>query len=311
MNDILALLDNILTLLRDNMSAIFALLGVAVGALFSFWASSVLKKKEAGFRVTEKILDQGIQSHQEIAEWASSLNLQCGIGYYEDNEKTTILIPGFMRSLGSYMEASQEFGDLFARHELWLSSKANEEVQILSLYLGELDKILVHGHQENIWAISTVIVDDFTYLIARIQNACYKFLTRDVFSLNVPAMRVSIGKKIIERRKNLLANFALFSQREYIEMIAGIDPCEIEQRLSFVLFDHFKRHLASRDIENEDGNSTNTNSLSESKTWPNGLIEEILPYVKIIFLFGQLPVDEQEEMLRIAKNMVQEREMKE
>ena len=60
-------MDGIIALLRDNISAVFTLAGVMVGALLSFWSSSTLRREESRLRVTEKILDRQIQAHEEIA----------------------------------------------------------------------------------------------------------------------------------------------------------------------------------------------------------------------------------------------------
>jgi hypothetical protein len=244
-------MDGIIALLRDNISAVFTLVGVMIGALLSFWSSSTLRRKESRLRITEKILDRRIQAHEEVARWAESLDRWSGIGYRQDDKRTNVLIPQFMRSAEEYREWAAGFSKLCERNRIWLSVTSYEMIELLRAYLAELESILARGHSENIWAVGVIIGDDFPALMASIQSTCYKYLFSGALELEVPEKTVLLSPGAGARRQGELADCILFSQHQRIERLVKTDPREVEQRLSFVIFDHFRRQYLDRDRNSE------------------------------------------------------------
>jgi len=240
MNGFLAAL---LTALHDNISAVFALAGVALGALLSFLSSHALEKREAEHRVTEKVLDRRIEAHEEIARWAESLGGTYVIGYDENDEETEVVTPVFMCSPDAYVEWRRSLGELTGRYAVWLSAATDEQIKILDTYLYELEALLRRGRAENIWAIGAIVSRDLCTLMTRIQNTCYRYLSRDLLRLELPLMTVFVSPHAVSRRRNQLTGFLLISERQTIERLVKTDPSEIEQKLGIVLFEHFKEQL--------------------------------------------------------------------
>jgi len=248
-------MDDILRLLRDNISAVFTLLGVVVGSLLSFLSTSALRMREARLRVTEKIIDQRIQAHEEIARWATSLSNGYGVGHYRDAERTSVFAPGFMLSSDKFGEWKQEFSEIWDRYGFWISAGLHRELRLLSAYVQELSKILAHGYPENIWIVGVMIYEDFPAFMMQIQNQCYRYLTSDALMLRAPSQRVTLAPEAEAaiKRKRELAHTVLFSQRERIEKLARTDPNEVEQGLSFSVFDYFRKQYLAEDEEVDRG----------------------------------------------------------
>lgn len=51
-------------IIKDNASAIFALLGTLAGATLTFVGTWILQSQEARNRLLEKVLDKRIQAHE-------------------------------------------------------------------------------------------------------------------------------------------------------------------------------------------------------------------------------------------------------
>jgi hypothetical protein len=248
-------MDDILRLLRDNISAVFTLLGVVVGSLLSFLSTSALRMREARLRVTEKIIDERIQAHEEIARWATSLSKGYGVGYYKNAERTSVFAPTFMLSSDKFGEWTQEFRETWDRCGFWISAGLHRELDLFLAYVVELSNILADGYPENSWVVGVMIYEDFPAFRVEIRNQCYRYVTSDAFMLRVSPQRVTLAPKAETdvKRKRKLAHTVLFSQRERIEKLAHTDPNEVEKMLNFSVFDHFRKQYLAEDEEVDRG----------------------------------------------------------
>ena len=87
--------------------------------------------------------------------------------------------------------------------------------------------------------------------MASIQNACYNYLFSGALELEVPEKTVTLSPGAGARRKSKLADCILFSQHQSIERLVKTDPREVEQRLSFAIFDNFRRQYLGQDRNSE------------------------------------------------------------
>jgi hypothetical protein len=233
------IINTLLSVFSDNIGTILALLGVVIGAALSFISTWILRQREFKLRLLEKIIERRIQAHEQMARLAGSLSQRHIYGYYErgeDVDAQRVRVPDLMMSVKSFLNWREGFSEAYRQCKFYLAPDIRREVRLLYDYLFELDKVLVKGNPENIWAVGLALCDDFTDFASRIEGLAVSFLTRSVQKERFKA-QPGYAYSLSETKRRLTGT-TLMSNRQEIEALARSDPKDLEKSRWFSKIDY-------------------------------------------------------------------------
>ena len=73
-------------LIQNNISAIFGLLGIVIGATLSFIATWILKERDLRLKLREKLLDRRIEAHERVIAFSKSMRKTTPVGIEENGD---------------------------------------------------------------------------------------------------------------------------------------------------------------------------------------------------------------------------------
>jgi hypothetical protein len=129
---------------RANASAVFALLGAAVGGLFSFLGSWLLRKREYDLRLWEKLLDRRVNAHEAVIQAALEMRRMAPSGRV-DSTGDAIRAPTVLESKEAF---EGWFGNTMSRATAgttWLTVRAKRELNFAQDYL-----LTLHMHLQKV-----------------------------------------------------------------------------------------------------------------------------------------------------------------
>jgi hypothetical protein len=166
-------------IIRDNISAIFALLGTIAGATLTFVGTWILKNREAKTRLLEKVLDRRIQAHENVIELSKMFRVMTSLGYTE-NDGELARTPVVMASRDSFNEFFSKFSHTGNESTTWLTTEVTREYNFVQDYLINLYEFLRDTDSNLFPEIGRLIRQDFINFSTNLEKLSFKFFTRDL-----------------------------------------------------------------------------------------------------------------------------------
>ncbi|MDQ1557551.1 MAG: hypothetical protein QOD32_611 [Pyrinomonadaceae bacterium] len=204
-------------IIRENISAIFALIGVIAGGLLSFLGTWLLKKRELKLRLWEKVLDRRIEAHEQIAQLSKSLCTMRSLGKPEESGELA-RAPAFMFSKGHFEEWYKYYSQTVGGNSTWLSTELTRELSLLQDYIVNLYEFLRPIDPNLYPEIGALIRNDFIDFSTRIEKLAFEFFRDDLFKLRLNDLN-KWHKYPIEETQRRLSSMRLFSKNKQIEAL--------------------------------------------------------------------------------------------
>lgn len=169
--------------LTENASAIFALTGAIVGALFTGVMNYVLKTKEVKLRIIEKIIDKKIDAYESLINIVGLIRTMVLLGG-EDERGELRRCPLIMNGKKNMADFLEQLTMVRNNSERWLSSSVNREVSFFLDYFVNLNEPSRHATDESLQTAGVLIRKDFIDISMRIENCAHEFFNKNMLSLN-------------------------------------------------------------------------------------------------------------------------------
>lgn len=197
--------------------AVFALIGVLLGALMTFFANLILKRNELKLKLREKVLDKRIQAHENIIKLSITLRT---MNYIEFNDpiKEVKRIPMLLSSMQRYIEWSNQHLNLIIDSTTWLSTDLTRELNLFQDYLTNLDGRILDLDDNRIKSIGDIVRQDFIDFSSNIEKLAYKLFEKDLYKLKLNDLNEwhKYSKQETLRR---LKNTELINRKDEIDII--------------------------------------------------------------------------------------------
>ena len=171
-------------IIRDNISAIFALVGILIGATMSFIGTWTLQNKEAKTRLLEKVLDRRIQSHENVINVSKLLRVMISLGY-DGSDGELARTPSVMVSQDSLNDFLLKFCQTINDSSTWLSTEVTREIYLVQDYLINLNELLRNVKPEKFPEIGYLIRQDFIDFSTNIEKMAFNFFTHDLTKMKL------------------------------------------------------------------------------------------------------------------------------
>lgn len=203
--------------INKNTSAIFGLLGVLGGGIFTFLTSWLIKKREYNLHLWDKLLERRIKAHENVLAIAIEMRVMIPIGP-PDEEGEAPRYPRILLSKNKYEEWLIHFAELNMEASTWLSTAAKREVNFVQDYLLTLHHNLSFVPNEKYPQIGNVIKQDFIDLSSTLEKKAFEYFEKEVQQLKVGNLKEWHKYKRPET-DDRLRKTKLMSQRDQIEKI--------------------------------------------------------------------------------------------
>jgi hypothetical protein len=171
-------------IVKNNIPALFAIIGAISGALISLFGTWVFKKTELRLRLWEKVLDHRIQAHEQVIELARTIRIVNTI-----EQSVNIRTPAVLNSQEQFELWYRKHMELFGNVSTWLSNKVLRELYLFQDYLVNLYDFLQNVKSEDYPIIGSIIKQDFIDFSGNIEKLSFKFFSHELRSLRLNNMK--------------------------------------------------------------------------------------------------------------------------
>jgi len=171
-------------IIKDNASAIFALLGTLAGATLTFVGTWILQSQEARNRLLEKVLDKRIQAHEKVIELSKLLRQITSLGYAEKDGELA-RTPVIMLSHESFDDFLLKFSQAGAESSTWLSTGVTRELNFVQDYFVNLYEFLRDVQPDKFPEIGRIIRQDFIDFSSSLEKLAFDFFAKDLTKMRL------------------------------------------------------------------------------------------------------------------------------
>ena len=177
------------SLVIDNSSAVFGLLGAVVGGVGSYFTAKNLKVQEFKLQVKSKLLDRQIAAHENILKIAVEMRVMTGSGHLDDTGEI-IRYPQILQSKDSFESWFIKFTELQLEGTTWLITSTKREVNFVQDYLVNLQRILIDVPSELYPKAGLLIYEDFRELSNTLEKRAYEFFEGNISGVKLANLSV-------------------------------------------------------------------------------------------------------------------------
>lgn len=149
-------------------------IGVIIGSFLAFLSSSFLKKKETRLKISEKILDKKIESHEDVLKLAKLLRSTISDNNF-NSEMELITYPLILANKENYLDWKINLYNKANNNSHWLSQNVHKELFFIQDYFINLDKTLENVPDENLIQIAIILKNDFIDLSAKLEKSITEY----------------------------------------------------------------------------------------------------------------------------------------
>lgn len=196
--------------LNSNASAVFGLVGALGGALLSFVATLILKRREFDLQTRAKLLDRQISAHEAILQLAMEMRTMVAPGGLDETGEM-LRGPSILCSKADFESWFQRYTLLQTQGSTWLTTETKREVSLVQDYLATLHIHLSEVPDDQCFRLGCLIRQDFIDLSSSLEKIAFRFFEKGVRRLRLDSPR-NWHKYKPEVTVRKLGAFQLFKQ---------------------------------------------------------------------------------------------------
>ena len=205
----------LLEFLKQNASAIFALLGGISGSLLTGLFVYISKSKETKLRVAEKIVDRKLQAHDSLIDMVGLIRTMVLLGGW-DGERELKRTPQAMLGQQEFSDFLVSYSNMRNSSERWFSFNLKREISLFLDYIVTLKELVRTASDEKLQEVGSLIRYDFIEFAVKIEDSAHVFINKDLLTLSHKTDRKWHKYKPDDTIKKL-NDTRLFKLRETIE----------------------------------------------------------------------------------------------
>ena len=206
--------------IATNATAIFTLVGVALGAIATGASNYLVKSKESKLRLIEKLLDKKLQAHDEFITLISIVRQIVELDRFNDRGER-LSLPIVARSKDELADFQVKYMSFLINNERWLSLRLKRECNIFLKYLQEIRTISDGVSDKQFQNMTIIPKHDFKYFSYYLEDIAHDYFNNDIAKLKFKTDRgiEHYSKWRVNRR---LKSTELYKSRNSINKLLGI-----------------------------------------------------------------------------------------
>lgn len=193
-------------LIQENnlIAPLIGLIGLIIGSILTFIFSSNLKSKETKLKISEKLIDKRIDSHEQILKLAKLMRSS-----HTENKfnaaKELVTYPLIFLTEENYRDWRLQFFSVTNDYSHWLSQEVLNELFYIQDYLVNLDKTLENVHPDNFKSVGIIIKMDFIDMSTNLEKKVVKYFEQGWSNLEIKKKKGNYKlprKESLKRLKN-------------------------------------------------------------------------------------------------------------
>lgn len=211
-------MDDIIKILKDNIAAVFALIGALAGSAISIIGTLLINEKDLKLRLKEKVLNRRIEAHEKIIQLSKTIRTMVSLGK-TDEAGELARYPAMLGSLKAFDEWQAYFVEIVSSQSTWLSVDVTRELNLFQDYIVNLREMLRKtDNNDCIPAIGAIIRNDFVSFSDKIEKLAFKYFNQDLSKMKMGDI-TQWHKYTLEETKTKLHSTALLTEQEKINAI--------------------------------------------------------------------------------------------
>lgn len=161
-------------------TSIFALLGVIIGSILTFFFSRQQKKDEYKHRINEKILDKRIIAYEAILEMSKLFRTTISKQLVNENGNL-VTFSGMVASKKIFEDFKARFYELENFNNHWLEPELHKYTFFVQEYIMNLDLLLKDINELYLSEVGEIIKPDFLGIANNLEKLALKFLSKGIY----------------------------------------------------------------------------------------------------------------------------------
>lgn len=190
----------------DILAAAAALFGAVLGSAVTLAASAIAARREAAFRIREKVTEKRIAAHECVLELLSQLRRT---SYVTDPATgRSCRIPTVLQAPSHFTQWRSDLADALVRQGHWLERQVRGELQFTRSYMELLGEEMAKRDEREQLRLATQVADDLIDIYRRAEPLLLDFFDRGAHRFTF--RRLEDRRPVDDTRlSRLLANTAL------------------------------------------------------------------------------------------------------
>ena len=209
--------------LKQNATAILALLGVVVGSLltggFALWKDWILRNRDFDLKVWERFLDRRMTAHEAVLDVAIKMRVMVSSGKVETPGEIS-RAPQLMMSKEAFHDWLFDFAEKSGTATTWLSTPVKMELNFVQDYFVTLNTHLSEAPSERFAAEGSFIRQDFIDLSSALEIKAFEYFKAEARELRLNNL-TEHHKYPLAETKRRLQKTVLLARLAEIKSIIG------------------------------------------------------------------------------------------
>jgi uncharacterized iron-regulated protein len=169
----------LIQVIRENITAIFVLLGTIIGAVLTFVGTLIHQNREMRNRFLEKLIEKRMEAHEQIISLTKMLRSMKSLGYSEENGELA-RSPICLNSKEDFNEAFARFYQVGINSSTWLSTVVTREFNFIQDYLINLSEFLKDVDSQKYPKIGQIIRQDFIDFSSTLEKYAFNYFQKEL-----------------------------------------------------------------------------------------------------------------------------------
>ncbi|MCA1492694.1 hypothetical protein I6F11_17375 [Ensifer sp. NBAIM29] len=205
--------QQLISFMKDNSSAVFAMLGALMSAGVSFGSAWFLRRQDHSLRLWEKIAERRIQAHEYLLDQSMAMRVMTALPA-ADEKGEVIRFPNVMMSKDTFETFFSKFATGFLTASTWYTTEVTREANFVQDYLVTLHQTLRQVPTELYPNVGLIIRQDFIDLSSSLERKVSSFFAEDIRALRVGRHGQWHKYKRTQTERRLNATILLINQAE-------------------------------------------------------------------------------------------------
>jgi hypothetical protein len=176
--------SEIAAFLRENASAVFALLGALGTGVISLFTAWLLRRQDHSLRLWEKIAERRLRAHENLLESAMDMRVMVALGGV-DSQGEPLRTPHAMMSREHFDHFFTKFSTGSVSASAWQTTEAKREANFVQDYMVTLYQTLVGIPSDFYPNVGAIVRQDFIDLSSSLERKVQGFFARDLRKLRI------------------------------------------------------------------------------------------------------------------------------
>lgn len=169
-------------------------IGIVSAGIITSFSNIIIKKKEAQFRIIDKLIDKKILAYDNLMDFISTTReMKCinnnqtveGLEFEFDVYDKPYRYPKILENRQAYEQWYWLFINIYTNYSRWFNNDLLREINLLQDYIINVYKRIDEIKDEDLYKVGIILRQDFIDFSSNLEKLCFKFYSKQILKLKI------------------------------------------------------------------------------------------------------------------------------